>query len=218
MLEIPQSNLARVLRSAVPVSLLVLALGVIMLLVDHIILLERPESERGVLVQMLREFGLILCSIGLISVLYELLIRKQLMEDYNQILTGILNPDASRLGVKALFLDRDDRANRGRALDSLLRSTKEEMFCMGLGFYQFLPDRRLELISRVREGCRFRFLIFDVNSPTAQTLDSSLGYGNGTLLAFLKAQRQIASRFGLTRQSQCLARFTSTRCCPLGAC
>lgn len=190
MLEKRQFDPTRLLRSAAFASIVVLLIGIILLLVDDILLLDQFLTEQSVSAQMLRELGLILCSIGIISILYETLIRRQLIKDYNAALVDILDPDSRRLGIGGIFLDRDDKVSRGRALDVLLRSARQEMFCFGLGFYEFLPERRDLLRAKLRDGCVFRFLMFDAESEAACALDQSLGLGNGSLIAFLQAQRR----------------------------
>jgi hypothetical protein len=176
-----------VLPYAVFVSIIVLLLGVIFLLMSH---LFRPEAGPPSLSSdILRDLGIVLCSIGLISMLYELLIRGQLIADYNNALREILDPDTKKLGVRALFRDRDDKTARGRSLDATLRLTQKEMFCLGLGFYQFLPEKRELLLAKIREGCSFKFLIFNAGSRNANALDESLGNSNGSLIRFLEAQQ-----------------------------
>ena len=177
----------RVLPYAVFVSIIVFLLGLIFLLVSHQV---RPEvGPSNLASDILRDLGIVLCSIGLISVLYELLIRGQLIADYNNALQEILDPDTKKLGVRALFRDRDDKTARGRSLDAMLRLTRKEMFCLGLGFYQFLPEKRDLVLAKIREGCSFKFLIFNARSRNAKALDESLGNGNGSLIRFLEAQQ-----------------------------
>jgi hypothetical protein len=187
------SGKALVLHYAVFVSLIVFLVGVILLLMSYQV---RPQvGPPNMSSEILRDFGIILCSIGLISVLYEMLIRRQLIADYNSSLQDILDPDTKKLGVRALFRDRDDKTTRGRSLDAVLRATRKEMFCLGLGFYQFLPEKRDLLLAKVREGCSFKFLIFNVASRNAQALDESLGYANGSLIQFLGAQHSYFANF-----------------------
>jgi len=180
------ANAARVLQQAVFISIIVFLIGVILLLISYQM---RQPSEATFLSEILRDLGIVLCSIGFISLLYEMLIRRQLIADYNNALQDILDPDTRKLGVRALFRDRDDKTLRGRSLDALLRSTRKEMLCLGLGFYQLIPEKRDLLLTKIREGCSFRFLIFDPTSKNAAALDESLGYGNGSLIKFLGAQQ-----------------------------
>lgn len=176
-----------VLHYAVFVSIIVFLIGVILLMISYE--LRQPSSHPTFLSEILRDLGIVLCSIGLISLLYEVLIRRQLISDYNNALQDILDPDAKKLGVRALFRDREDKTARGRSLDALLRATRKEMLCLGLGFYQFLPEKRDLLLTKIREGCSFGFLIFDPKCRNAAALDESLGYGNESLLNFLHAQQ-----------------------------
>jgi Domain of unknown function (DUF5919) len=88
-----------------------------------------------------------------------------------------------------LFRDRDDKTARGRSLDALLRATRKEMMCLGLGFYQFLPEKRELVLAKIKEGCSFKFIIFNPKSKNAAALDESLGYANGSLIRFFEAQQ-----------------------------
>lgn len=187
------SGVKRVLHFAVFVSIIVFLTGVIFLLLSYHA--REPSQPPTLLSEVLRDVGIVLCSIGAISSLYELLIRRQLLEDYNAALQDILDPDTKKLGVKALFRDRDDKSNRGRSLDALLRATHEEMLCFGLGCYQFLPEKRELLLAKIREGCSFEFLIFNPKSKHAAALDESLGNGSGTLISFLQAQQSYFAEF-----------------------
>jgi hypothetical protein len=178
--------IGRALRDAVFLSIIVLLLGIIALSWSHF---GDTATPRSLLNEMARDLGIVLCSIGLISMLYELLIRRLLIADYNNALRELIDPDTRKLGVSALFRDREDKTMRGRSIDALLRSTRKEMICIGLGFYQFLPEKRDLLLAKLKEGCSFRFLIFDTESKNAAALDQSLGDGDGSLLTFLRAQR-----------------------------
>lgn len=182
----------RVLRDVVFLSIVIFLVGCILLLSSHIL---AAGSGASLWSEIAREFGIVLCSIGLISVLYEILIRRQLIADYSNTLREIIDPDTRKLGISALFENRDDKTHRGRSIDALLRATTTEMLCVGLGFYQFLPEKRDVLLAKLRAGCSFRFLIFDANSESAVALDKSLGYGNGSLVAFLNAQQSYFVEF-----------------------
>ena|ERR1700688_4534181 len=184
--------IGRALRDAVFLSIIVLLLGIIALSWSHF---GDTTTSRSLLNEMARDLGIVLCSIGLISMLYELLIRRLLIADYNNALRELIDPDTRKLGVSALFRDREDKTMRGRSIDALLRSTRKEMICIGLGFYQFLPEKRDLLLAKLKEGCSFRFLIFDTESKNAAALDQSLGDGDSSLLTFLRAQRSYFDDF-----------------------
>jgi Domain of unknown function (DUF5919) len=177
------SKAAQVIRDAAFVSVIVFLVGVILLLISYVIKdLALPPT---LLSEISRDLGIVLCSVGLISVLYEMLIRRQLIEDYHTALRDILDPDTKRLGIRALFRNRDDKTARGRSLDAVLRATRKEMLCFGLGFYRFLEKREL-LLEKMKDGCQFKFLIFNPKSRHAKALDESLGYANSGLLRHLE--------------------------------
>lgn len=198
-----RSDAPRVFHYAVFVSIIAFLLGTIVLLVSYHNL--NPPNPPTLITEVLRDLGIVLCSIGLISLLYEMLIRQQLLADYNAALQAILDPDTRKLGVRALFRDRDDKSARGRSLDAVLRVTRRELLCFGLGCYQFLPEKREVLLSKVREGCSFRFLIFNPASKHATSLDESLGYGSGTLINFLHAQQSYFVEFMNTIEAEALS-------------
>jgi len=191
---------ARVLHYAVFVSIIVFLIGVILLLTSHQI--REPSTPPTLLSETLRDLGIVLCSIGLVSLLYEMLIRRQLLVDYNNVLQDILDPDTKKLGIRALFRDRDDKTTRGRSLDTLLRASRKDMLCFGLGFYQILPEKRDLLLAKLREGCTFEFLIFNPKSKNAAALDESLGYSNGSLISFLNVQQDYFIEFMSTLTGQ----------------
>jgi hypothetical protein len=184
--------IGRVLRDAIFLSIIVFLVGFIFLLWSHD---SGTASTRPLMYEVARDFGIVLCSIGLISILYELLIRRLLIADYNNALRELIDPDTKKLGVSALFRDREDKTMRARSIDALLRAMRKEMICIGLGFYQFLPEKRDLLLAKLKEGCSFRFLIFDTESKNAAALDESLGDGDGSLLTFLRAQRSYFDDF-----------------------
>jgi hypothetical protein len=194
------SSVTHVLHFAVFVSIIAFLAGVIFLLISY--QFREPSGPPTLLSEVLRDLGIVLCSIGLISSLYEFLIRRQLLDDYNTALQTILDPDTKKLGVRALFRDRDDKSNRGRSLDALLRATRHEMLCYGLGCYQFLPEKQNLLLAKIKDGCCFEFLIFNPESRHATALDESLGYGNGTLINFLHAQQRFFIEFMKTLDAE----------------
>ncbi len=197
----------RVLRDAFFLSIIVFLLGCILLLWSRLEAATKPPAELWS--EILRDFGIVLCSIGIISILYEMLIRRQLISDYNGMLRDMLDPDARKLGVSAMFANRDEKSHRGRSIEEVLRGTRKEIVCVGLGFYQFLPEKRDLLLAKLRENCRFRFLIFDAASAHATALDASLGRGNQSLVSFLQAQQKYFVDFldALTKDGVSADRF-----------
>jgi len=57
---------------------------------------------------------------------------------------------------------------------------------IGLGLYQFVPEQQDLIKTRLQEGCNFRFVIFDVNSPHIAALDRNLVHSTVTLAAFIE--------------------------------
>src|ERR1051326_421054 len=192
----------RLIQSAIFLSIISFLIGVVLLQASYQSQSAKPPT---LLADVLRDLGVVLCSIGLISLLYEILIRLQLLADYNDVLQKLLDPDTKKLGIRALFRDREDKSTRGRSLDALLRSTRKEMLCLGLGFYQFLPEKSDLLLAKIREGCSFRFLMFNPDSKHSAALDLSLGHGTESLINFLRAQRNYFIEFAGLLEKEGLA-------------
>lgn len=129
---------------------------------------------------LLRDIGVVLFSIGLISAAYELLIRQQLLEDLAGAVRAVLEPDNRRLGIVGLYRSRDEKSRGEHGVDDLISATRADMFCVGLGLLAFVPERQARLIERINDGCHFRFLMFDPESDAATVLDRSLGDGSGS--------------------------------------
>lgn len=179
----------RALERATFLSIVCILLGVVALLVSF------SGQEHHILSILTRDIGVLLMSLGLISALYETLIRRQLLQDLLDEVRIVLDPDTRRLGVEALYRGRDEKGNRGRSIDNLISETRHEMFCLGLGLLAFVPERQALLIERMQQGCRFKFLIFNTESDAAAILDLSLGYGNGNLLDFIRSQARFVLDF-----------------------
>jgi uncharacterized protein DUF5919 len=183
--------LIRAVERAIFLTLITLLAGVGFLLGSY-----APSVQTNVnLAPLFREVGIILVSIGLISGVYELLIRQQMVQDMTGMMKQLLDPDSKRLGIAALYQTRDDKIERGQGLEELIRSTQREMLCLGLGLLAFVPERKSLLRARMEQGCRFRFLLFDAESANASALDVSLGSGDGNLIGFIRTQTKYVREF-----------------------
>ena len=163
------------------VSVVVLAIGVALLVSVH----ERDRFWDDVG----RDFGITLCSIGILSIVYEAFIRKQLIADVERALPAIVNPDASRLGITSIF---GTRSERRMPLAELLRSAQRDVLLYGLALYNFAFENRdivRELV--VMKHCKVRVLLFDVESPYGAAMEASLG----TLGALLAVTNQTTEAF-----------------------
>ena len=170
-----------VIRDAKFVSIIIFLLGFILLLISYLHSTTYVEFWH----ELLKDFGSVLCSIGVISLVYELLIRRQLIDDYHDELRSILNPDAKFLGISAIFANRTEKMRRGYLIESLIRSAKTEMVCIGLSLYQFVEHGDLIKRKVLEDGCSFHFCIFDSESDTINALDRSLGRGVGSLPPYM---------------------------------
>ena len=105
-------------------SIILVLLGAISILISYIV--RGSAGEANLTSEILRDFGILLASIGIISTLYETLIRRQLLADYNDMLREIVNPVAQRLGVFALFRDRHDKASSGRLPTNIIALVRHD--------------------------------------------------------------------------------------------
>jgi hypothetical protein len=176
---------ARYFKDVVFISIIVVLVGILLLFVSYIIE-EQNNHQPNILVFILRDIGILLNSIGLVSILYETLIRRQLLIDYSEELRRIVDPDTKDLGISALFKDRSDRVTRGHQIAGLINSVRKDMRCLGIGLIQFLPEHQALIKRKIKEeGCSFRFLIYRPDAPTANALDQTLGAGDGGLIRTL---------------------------------
>ncbi len=170
------------LKNAIFMCIIITLLGILLLLFS-IYLSEKHAPH--IATEILRDLGILSCSIGLISIAYESLIRKQLLEDYNDLIRTVLDPDSRRLGVVHLFRNRAEKHRKGWLPEVLLRAANDEVLCLGLGLVNFIPEEKELIRQKVTQGCRFRFLIYDVEDTEAGALDETLGYANNSLIKYL---------------------------------
>lgn len=183
------------------VSALVFAIGL-----ADIAFVRSAECGPGFLSEVGRDLGITLCSIGILSTVYEALIRKQLLADFMRalralsgeifkellgqqetVLQAIVNPDASRLGVVAIFGDRSEKAERQRSLEDVLRSAKIDIVLFGLALYNVVFENRDLLCDKIyKTTCSIRILLFNADSPFAPAMDTSLGRTPNALLNVIR--------------------------------
>jgi uncharacterized protein DUF5919 len=193
-------TLLRFLGMAIGISVIVIMFGIALVAISEIIR-ENYGSGWGLVAENLtREFGVVFVSIGLISLLYEVFIRRRLIDDYNDVIREIVDPDTTKLGIEYIFKDRDDKTAKQRSIRELIDFTKKEMMCFVLGGESFLTWH-IKLRQKMQEGCSFRFLIFNPGSPYKDALEQSLGPTNvaNSLQAkigrWLKFLRDLKSEF-----------------------
>lgn len=174
------------------VSVMALAIGIALLIAVH-------QRDERFWLEVGRDFGITLCSIGVLSIVYEAFIRKQLIRDVETALPAIVNPDASRLGITAIFASRSERRT---PLAELLRSAQRDVLLYGLALYNFaFENRDIVRDSVITRHCRVRVLLFDVESPYGEAMEASLGtvgalvaVTNQTTEAFRKLQDELRGR------------------------
>jgi len=182
---------------AYTVSALGVAVGVILILVARGI--EAPNTFWA---EVTRDFGVTFCLLGLVSIIYETVIREQLIDEIMRrlsvIVNSIINTDATRLGIKSIFADRSERRT---PLADVLRGAQSELVLYGLALYNLAFENRTVLkdIAMTRHR-RIRVLLFNIESPFAPAMEASLGtvgelvnVTKGTTNAFVTLQRELRS-------------------------
>ncbi len=173
---------------AVTVSLLGVAFGVILILVARGI-----ETEYKFWAEVTRDFGVTFCLLGLVSIVYETVIREQLIEEIMRRLivtvNSIVNTDATRLGIVAIYADRSERRT---PLGDVLRSAHGEILLYGLALYNLAFEyRNVVRDLALTKSRRIRVLIFNIESPYAPAMEASLG----TMGALVNVTRETTNAF-----------------------
>lgn len=157
-------------KVAYAVSAVGVAVGVILILVARSL-----EDSTKYWAEVTRDFGVTFCLLGFVSIVYELVIREQLIDEIARRLTVIVDTDAKRLGILSIFGDRDDRKF---TVAQLLKGAKKDIALYGLALYNFAFENRAVLKSlALSTQRRIRILIVDSESPVASAIESSLGSG-----------------------------------------
>ncbi len=173
------------------VSSCIFLLGLVFLLVSELMInLSKASIIWSIVWSIVRDIGVALCSTGLISVAYEVLIRDQLLEDHMNRMKSLLNPDAERLGIQRIFANRTERAEAGLSMDDLILNTQSEMLLCGVVPLQTLIERRGMLTNLVRRGGTVKLLVFDPSSVNVGAMDATLACTPGALAEDLKNIRE----------------------------
>lgn len=191
------------LTNAIFLAIIAFLIGVVFIILSY-----NADRTTNFTSGLLRDFGILFGSVGVVSVLYETLIRRNLLNQYNDVLREIVDPDSRRLGIVALFHDRT--VSREYDPDYFIRHARRSIDILGIGLYTFVPEHQQRLLDKLREGCRLRCLIFDNQSPHAQMLEKSLGQ-NGQLLGFMGSQRNYFTAFIEEAKRQKLAEALEVR-------
>jgi hypothetical protein len=140
------------------------------------------------------EIGIAITSGGIVGFVYENLIRSDLVDEIKTILADIVDTDARRLGITAIFDSRTDKSRRVQ-LKSLIQDARKELMFVGVGLGPIMTEYSDDLSGAMARGCDVRFLIFDLRNGPAGVLEASLGKGDlianltgsfGSAISFLR--------------------------------
>jgi hypothetical protein len=123
------------------------------------------------------EIGVACVSAGIVSFVYENLIRRDLLDQVKTELADIIDTDARRLGITEIYESRTRKSDRVK-LPTLIREARTEIMFVGLGLSTLVNEYRVYLEEALARGCTLRFLVFDLSSPHSKLLDASLGAGD----------------------------------------
>jgi hypothetical protein len=129
------------------------------------------------------EIGIAAVSAGIVGFVYEHLLRSELMDQVKAELSDIVDTDARRLGIAAIYESRTKKSDRVK-LPDLIRGARKEIMFVGLALYTIINEYRPYLEEALSRGCNVRFLVFDLDSPRAEVLNASLS--GGDLIDILK--------------------------------
>jgi hypothetical protein len=138
-----------------------------------------PELVR----KIATELGVTVTAAAVVSFVYENMLRSYMLEDCKAILAGIVNADAGRLGIRAIFASRQEKMGRGGyLLGDLIVQAETELLIFGLALYDVIHEQQetLEKILR-QDRSVVKLLLFNASAESALVLEASLG--NGRLVA-----------------------------------
>lgn len=111
----------------------------------------------------LKEFSTILSFVGIVSLLYELFLREFTFQEYKSALEEVINPDAVRLGIKAIFKNRGE-LSRALPPEKIFRDAREEIYFGGSTLLSVSTAFRELLKEKILQGIKVRFLLLDPES------------------------------------------------------
>lgn len=141
-----------------------------------------------------KEFFLLVSMIGVVSLGYELFLRKMVIEDYKIAIREVINPDALRLGVIGLFKDRTElKAKYGfPQIFTYISEAEHEIFICGPTLLVFATafEENFEILkNKILQGVNVKLLLMnpkskilelirtELNMPDEQGKPSKLGDG-----------------------------------------
>lgn len=131
-----------------------------------------------------KEFALLIAMIGVVSLGYELFLRELTFNEYKEALQEIVNPDAVRLGIQAIYKNRSELAS-ATSFDALFKKVKHEIFIGGTSLLSISTASRDLLREKVLSGVTVKLLLMDPQSPVVDLI-SRQAHGKSTFLNEIK--------------------------------
>ena len=137
-------------------------------------------SPEGAWLHPVKEFSLLIAMIGVVSLGYELFLRELTFKEYKQALEEIVNPDAVRLGIKAIFKNRSELGH-AYTFEQLFKNVKKEIFIGGSSLLSISTGSRDLLKEKLLAGINVRLLVMDPDSEVVEIITRQIG-GKATFL------------------------------------
>src|ERR1700693_5728886 len=155
------------------------SLGVVIMLIGFVIIAVAlgVDPEGNWLRLLVLEIGVAVASSGIVTFVYENLLRRELLDQVKVELADIVDTDARRLGIAEIYETRTRKTDRVKMPD-LIRQARSEIMFMGLGLYTVINEYPAYLEEALGRRCAVRFLIFNFEGPNASVLNASLSSGD----------------------------------------
>jgi len=131
-----------------------------------------------------REFALLLSLIGVVSLGYELFLRELSFNEYKAALEEIVNPDAVRLGIQAIYKNRSELGQR-HTFEGLFKKVRREIFIGGTSLLSISTASRELLREKILSGVTVKLLLMDPESPVVEMITRQ-GGGKPTFVNEIK--------------------------------
>ncbi|NIQ00537.1 MAG: hypothetical protein GWM98_09180 [Nitrospinaceae bacterium] len=121
-----------------------------------------------------KEFGLLIAMIGVVSLGYELFLRELTFSEYKEALQDIVNPHAVRLGIQGIYKNRSE-IGQAHTFQNLFREVKHEVFIGGTSLLSISTGSRDLLKEKVLGGIKVRLLVIDPDSEIVEIITRQIG-------------------------------------------
>ncbi len=123
-------------------------------------------------IQSLRAFGNILISTGLLAGFFHIFLRRTMLKTVNEELQKIVNADAARIGVQAIYLNRAELERRF-PVGEFLHTAKSDVLIVAIGATRIACHYQQILQNLLDRGIKVRVLVQSSSIVGENGLDSN---------------------------------------------